>query len=548
MRLLSQILVVSLACALVLFFATFVAMETAPRAWDEAFLLYLPTKLTLTLESGRWLDLFSDYFGTRIFKPPLSMIGTSLSMGLFGSGSFGFSLDNLAVAILIGFLMQRFLARFIDASLASAFAVCALASPFALAFVRTELAELYVWACTLSLFIYLLTADPLRSNRKSVVLGVIGGLGVASKLSFPLIAGPLAVWVLVAELWRARRSGEVRGVCLRVLISVVTCVLIVGLLCHKNWKHMWRHLRSQYGWVGEQYGGKEDRLTLGFFEDYMTRWAEFFGWLWVALGVVVIAGLLARGFVRFRRGASETVDEDVEVGLASPPYLALLFAFVANLSSCYFFPVADPRFTIGAFTAGTLLVAAGAGSLLRGHERWAAWCATVLAVAFLALLTSNSFTPDDPSRPVFDFGVPGVGRIERVLPPPCQDPDLRDAAFAAVRGAPTWRFGLGGDHRSFNIDNLRRRALQRGLDYHFGQVGYVGADLTIEQRLKKFEEASAVDAWLVCVAPDGSNSVLWTTRLGQAVLDALIEDVRYEKTAWVGALPDGTKIHAFRRR
>ncbi len=536
-RLLCHLLTDALAVVFAALLICHGLLDTAPEPRDEAQLLTLPTRLVQVATESDLQELVSTYYESDQTMPPVSLIGTALSMRVFGVDAVGQSVDNLLIALLAAFFAARFLDHFIDRTLAPALAACLLVAPFALQFARVELVELYLWAVTLVFFYYVLLRQPLRSKLGTVGLGVLGGIGIGTKLSFPLVVAPLALWHLVAEL-RAAGAGGRGSVLWRALGSLVIGALVVAALCGKNWQHMWRHLLAQSGWVGDQPGGIPDRLSIEFFERYLLQWTEYVGWLWLGLaGLALLGGVIAL----IRRHAAEPPTRPA-------PVAALVFIVLVNLGCCYFFPVIDMHDTLGAIAALVLLVGIGLGAATRGKPRLAACLGiALLAVSGVSLL-SNSFVPASEGWPVLKLDAPVVGRMATALPAPCQDSDLRRPALRAAgvlvqSSGRSYRIGLAGEHRSLNLDNLRLFVQRQDLDLSFVQIGDLGPDLSLADRLAK---AGKVDAWVVCVDPDQSNQQIGRF-LGAPAHLVLSGDPGFEQAKWQGRFADGVTVSVFRR-
>jgi hypothetical protein len=543
---------------------SFAQLDSAPKPWDEAYLLTLPTKLVETANDEGLGAAVRDYYTARIFKPPLSQIGTSISMAAFGTEPTAAALDNLVVALLIAVLVALFVRRSTGTWIGSALGICFLASPAILLFARTELAELYVVLCTLLFYRVLLLGNPFGTWRASLGAGALGGLGVCAKLSFPLIAAPIALWALSAELLRIRREGGARPLLRNVAVALSACVLVVAALCGKNWKHMWRHLREQYGWVGEQFGGAVDRWSGSFLQQYVYEWGRFVGWIWLGAAALLLAGLLARKMagapepdLNSGDGVSGTSAADrAESEVQQPSLLfvstGLVFALLLNLAYCYFFPVVDPRFSIGAIVAFVLLMGIG---LARLH-RWMPMVSRIGLILFVALqlvfVASNAHVTRAADPTLLALDLPILGRLEEVLPAPATDPDLREVALreAGLRDAGLeggkMRIGLAGDHPHFNVDNLRLWALREDAPLEFVQVAYFGPEQM--PMAARIEAGGRVDAWLICLAPEGSTPSLWSRRLGEPALRQIEQQGQYERVSWTAELNDGSRLLVLRRR
>ncbi len=514
----------------------FAQLDTAPPSWDEAYLTQLPHKLLRAGGDGSPLEVVQTWYGTRFFKPPLSMLGSAMSMAAFGTDAVGRTLDNLVVSLGSAYLAFLFLARFGSRHTAATTAALFTVSPCMLMFARVELAEVYVVGCTTAFLTHALSRPCLQTTRGSAGLGLLAGLGVTAKLSFPLIGGPVALWLFFDELRTAWRGGKVKALLGRTLLAIGLAVTVVFTLCGENFRHCWRNLKAQYGWAGDQLGGEVERLSLDHLAHFATTWADFLGWIWVIL--LVLTPLV---FLQRRRQTAAPAAENRATGLGpstSSVIGALVLTILVNLAVCYHFPVIDPRFTVGAIVAAVLLVGIAASIFAQQFPALVYPATLVVTIVALTTAWSNTFLSADPQHPVLRVDLPHIGRLPAVLPPPCRDPDLRPAVLDALPEE-TRRIALAGDHRSLNIENLRLLLWERKLAIECVQIGYLG-DLPLPERIAK---AGAVQAWVLCLPPLDAPPGLWTQLLGRPALQALA--ARWQRQD-IGQLPDGTEVVVLR--
>lgn len=502
-------------------------LDTAPWSWDESYLLTYPSRVVAALyDDGPWAALRSWYVHP-FNKAPLSMLGTILPMAVFGDGPVSVRVDNLLVVLLGAVAMAGILRAHVDEGTAWAVGVCAMLSPFVLGLARTELAEVYLWTATLFYLRALLRPDALGSARRAAVLGGWFGVGVLAKLSFPLVAlGPSLV-VFVTWLLAARREGTSRLLLGRTLLAAGVAVAVVFAVCGRSMQRIWKHFRDQ-GAIGDQYGGSFDRFDLTFLWTYAGEWIAFLGWPWLVLGGLAVVGLVVRhGEARLRGG----------------PVAPLVAGIVVNLTYCYFHPVNDLRFTIGGAACTILLLGLVVGRCLAGAPRSLLAVQSLWLVAFGAVALANSYL--DPAHVVLP--VPAL-RQAGILPAPCRDADVRDPILDLVAQQSGRRVGLAGDHRSLNIENLRQRAEARGQPVDFVQIGYLDADLDLDERLRR---AGDVGFWVIVTPPDGAPPGLWTTAHARPVRARLEADPSaYERLPVAATFTDGSTVtlHRDRRR
>ncbi|MCA8968844.1 MAG: hypothetical protein KDC95_03645 [Planctomycetes bacterium] len=344
------------------------------------------------------------------------------------------------------------------------------------------------------------------------------------------------------------RSGSTtfRALLVRVLLGSLACILVVGAVCHRSLKHMWRHLRDQSTWVGDQYGGSASRFDVAYFESYVHSLFASFSWLWLfvigAISVLAIVDRTRRGARADDRTSTLMASESRTERSPVAQGTMLAFAVSVNFAGCYFFPVTDVRFAIGAMIAAVLLLGLLAAWAVRRDSLRDVLGFVMLVVFGSWLLVNTHASSAERTLLALPWHFEDPGPVH----PPRVDPDLRDAALDAI-GVESRRVALAGDHASFNIDNLRLRMLERGWSHELEQVGYLAPKIELADALSRLDEPRLVEFFLVCRPPQANPSSLWKTQLGEPFFEALSASEDWVELPRIGSLRDGSEVVLFER-
>lgn len=510
-------------CFALLYGASFLShcwLDTAPLSWDEAFMVRMPEQVAYALRHDGVAAAWKAFMHSDYHKPPLSMLATIPATVLFGCGNLSVRLDNLVAALFGGYGAWLLLRRHMPAGLALALAAGLLCAPFSLSFARTELAEIYVWANVIWFFLFLQRSDELRQRRAVVLAGLFAGLGLGSKLSFPLLVGIPALWLFARAM--RRRPGERRAIFANVGIGLAVSAVVAFLLLAHNWGHIRNHVKNQYNWIGQLYsiGPKWQLRTL---LTYLVTWREWFGVLALAVGG---AGLLATLRPAARRGQAVA--------------LPLWIGGLVNFAYCYFHPVSDMRLTMGSFLQIWLCFAIVLGRAVADRPRLAASVAAVLGLGALYALLDHTYV-GSADRSILGTAV----TQQRVPRPPTQLPDLREAILAHYPEpqSPQAHVAFVGELTNLNQYNLTLTLLAQGREPRVAQLGYMARELTPVERVVA---AASTRLWVVIDTGGewGRQSVVAFTNAG--VLEVLRAHPQlFKELDWVGQMGKDAKVRLF---
>lgn len=514
-------------------FLAYCAYDDAPRSWDESYFLYPPTAALRALHTEGYGAAMSTFWNTKCSKPPLCMLGTMPAMLLFGEGSIAYRVDNLVVALGAMWLSYNLMRVRMTPALAATFAGGIVVAPYSILFARTELAEVYLWAATILFLVALLRCDGLRHRGWTAWLGVAFGLGMLSKISFPMVVGPPTLWLLIASL-RRDGSGDWRLRLRHALLAGAIGLLIFLPFYAKNWVWIENHLREQFSWVGKEYS-IGNPFVLDTLLAYFRTWFDWYGQLWTWLGIAAIAILLLCAAI----GRAQRLFDGWPVG-------ALSFGLLVNLVYCYLHPVSDPRFSYGAMLFLQLitafLLARGLGALSLDRRA----TATALMLPFLGFLASNSFWPNTGTR-CLDVDWPAVGPAYGVLSPPEHGTDLAEQILdlQSVASDQPLHIALAGDHMRLNNETIRLLMLRKGRRGDAFQMAYQGPQPTMSQRFHSMRQSTL---WIVLHDSGTSPGSSWASRYSLPALALLrANPAVFEQLPWRGTLPDSVEVLAFRR-
>ncbi len=500
-------------------FLAYCSLDSGPRPWDEAFFLFQPTCVATALESQGFISALQAFWETPYHKPPLAMFGNLPGMLIFGSSGIGFRIDNLLLLLCIAWAMHRWLRRYVSPKIATLGAIILVASPYVQQITRMELAELYLWSMAAMTIFAMEPLDCFRAWRPALIFGLITGLGMLAKLSFPMVISGPVLWLLARTLLAGIRGGDLWHRCINLCLSAVVCLLTFVPFYAKNWSAIYGHFSAQFGRHALEYG-QGNPWTLAYFKLYFSPWLEWFG----SMGILVFATaavLLMLVFLK-RRNQQSTATRS---SLWAEPVGPLTVGFLVNLVYCYFHPVVDLRFTLGSFLFLLMLlfVVLGRSAQVLGIENrtWSRW-ALVLP---LLILLSNSFYPGS-GKPVLNIPSALFGSNRQVLPLDVGVVDLRGPLFLALPkiGDAPQCIAFAGDHSRLNSDNVRLEMKRRGLAGDAWQLGYLPDSYTPMQRIVHGKDAQT---WVVIDCPIGAVGTAWSHRYMSGMLEVLLANPDY---------------------
>ena len=206
------------------------AAEKGPPRWDDSWYLAAAVRLfDRFAEDGLlgYLGLFLRVLGD---KAPLI---TALPLPFFcllGRTTFVIYLVNSVAAVVMARSLYRFARGFVEERVALLAVFLALTSPLLAGLSRLFLAEYWLTALVVAACATLARWEQSTRPRWLLWLGILSGLGLLMKITFPLFVGPVAAVIL----WRARRKAPLRLVVDLVLIAI-PALAVAGPWYFTNW-------------------------------------------------------------------------------------------------------------------------------------------------------------------------------------------------------------------------------------------------------------------------------------------------------------------------
>ncbi|MBI5623825.1 MAG: hypothetical protein HY924_08610 [Elusimicrobia bacterium] len=448
------------------------ANNAAPPAWDDAWYLEVSFRLWQALKSGplAFARAYADAFHT---KAPLITLVPFPLYALFGTGERVAVWANLPLAGLAAWAWSRAASAWWsdhpDRNEAAALggALCALI-PFSYGLSRLFLVETLLCAL-LGLWAWRCAAGKPDDRWEGVRLGVLLGLGLLAKSTFPLVAAGFA--------WSGRKR----------LLPHAKTALLVGFALAATW----------YAWNFPYVAGFVWSASFGHFaQDYGNASALAARLAWASS--VVSSGLswpLAAAMAACGLAALVSRRE-LDVGAKACLWgLAPLLVYAASANQ-------EARLVAPLLPVIGLLAARAAFSFDRPAARRAAQAA--LLAAGLWVCCDQTFL----AGPARALGWNG---------PPSSDPGWDRAGLvtaAAAAGGPDAVAAVGLEHRNLNANNLSCLAAASGLRLSFVSLGY--AQQSVEAALIRLKDKGASVLVLVEGLPE-SELPVFLNRANQGV-------------------------------
>lgn len=225
--LLLYLLIVS-AVALVLGWG---AAEKGPPRWDDSWYLAAAVRLFDRFAeqglAGYWQG-FEHALGD---KAPLIAVLPFPFFCLLGRTTYVTYLVNSAACIVLGIALYRLCRRFFDNRVSLLAVLFTLTAPLVAGLSRLFLVEYWLTALVVASLAVLADWEATGRDRGLAALGLLCGLGLLMKITFPLFAGP----VVAVVLWRkhGRRLGRLAW---DVILIAAPAVLVAGPWYGHNWE------------------------------------------------------------------------------------------------------------------------------------------------------------------------------------------------------------------------------------------------------------------------------------------------------------------------
>lgn len=514
-----------------------VRLDRLPPMWDQSWYLDGGELLYRALNQGGLIGLakvFTVLNGTK--APLLSLLPVPLYL-LFGH-SYHVALGvNLVLMTVTSYYVFR-LAKALRGRRAGIYAVILLnLLPLVAGLSREFLVETCLTAMVVAWHVYLLESDDLRARGTWWRLGIVLGLGMLTKILFPLYILGGSVYVL----WRRVRADRAVR---RDLLAVFGATLGTGAVVAATWYA--RNLRgaisaaanSGFGSVASDYGSRSV-LAWQTLSAYWLRVAVdvVSPLLALFLTVVLVAVLVAR----WRGRLDAPVFRDAGAPRALVWWIAVPFVVLSLGVN------KDIRFLAPALPALAILGAAGLDALtLRRSSAW--FTGGALLAVFVPYLLGSFAAPAElgglgpGARSVLLAGTGGYVRAPSAESWPIAEVERAIEAEATNAGLTSPRVTLLFDHPRINVNNLQ---YQR--DFTGGVVVYQSSPYM----------TPLTDAAGERLVLENSDYLVTKSRdLGPEfvnVLNARIAaDVEAGGLGWVEVgrrtLPDGSDLVVWRRR
>ena len=381
---------VAAAVVIVFILAThvlWVRLEEALPMWDEAHYLLESVRMHQALvERGpaALVDAFSRSMGT---KAPLVALLPLPSYAVVGEGTRAARAVNVALVALALWSVYRIGSRMAGPAAGLLAATFLGTFPY-----PAGLSRLLMVECLLTTLVVLWVRWLLRwrdgaEGAASWVLGVILGLGMLAKVTFPLyVAGPTLV-VLGADVARHRR---VRGALVASLVRVLAVGIPIAAVWYgRNWRTISTFaVQASFGRLARDYAKGGAQYWHGVLDDAIG-----------APAVLLAAALMALAAVMAARGRRVhwLAREDALLLVAWAALPAVVLGAAVSK---------DVRFTVSYLPAVALVLGAGWAAAVSGRGRAAMVAALVMAS--LGHLVWYSFVPAGAaaSRGPLGFHVP----------------------------------------------------------------------------------------------------------------------------------------------
>jgi hypothetical protein len=277
-------------------------------------------------------------------------------------------------------------------------------------------------------FVYLcLASDGFRRHGIAVLLGLVLGIGLMIKISFPVFAAGPVLAVLLAALFRKGRPASLLGLLASFAITVFFAALIAGPWYVWNASAWTEYLKANTsGYYGALFGGS--------IPEYLESQAGLS--LFYVQAVILAALIIARVVFRGRTRIAAPPDARERRGAL----LAVGLWFAVPLAAGVLSLVKDPRLIAPAFPAMGLLLAY-AYVRLTPRRLWPLTAALLLLMAapFYGVSFGGSFS------------MPQKGQFDVSFAKTFQPWSASDGAFLSPRSGPDFwpKYFLGRWNASF---------------------------------------------------------------------------------------------------
>ncbi len=227
-------------------------MDQVPPMWDQA--VYLKESLILYDKlTNEGLVSFCNAFTHAIkIKAPLIAVMPVPFYLLFGKGYISALCVNLLFIFINSYYLYN-LGAIISGRRVALLSVLILnLFPLVFGMSREFLVEYGLMTLVVMWFYYLLRSDCFENRKYSLVLGIVSGLGMLMKVSFPLYVIAPALFLCIKSVIKQKKLSGVSIV--NFLMALIAGTLLAGVWYLKNFSYVMDFaLTSGYGQVAEKY-------------------------------------------------------------------------------------------------------------------------------------------------------------------------------------------------------------------------------------------------------------------------------------------------------
>ncbi|MCX6631404.1 MAG: hypothetical protein NTW28_27645 [Candidatus Solibacter sp.] len=232
------VLLIAAMCAMHVAYLTLSRMVPST---DEAHYMSGALYLAEGVRSGTFAGAWNGYINGLGFKAPLVTIPAAALMLLFGGLVLPSNLSLVATFAAVGLAAFRLFRRCVRPSLAVAATGILLAAPMVTGLTHRFYVELLLLALCIW-YLDVLAQNPWQRTFASCRLGLVAGLGVLCKLTFPGLVALPTLYSLYT--YRAAFTGSPRQVLrsmLNVLLAGAVALAVAGPWYARNFKAVWEH-------------------------------------------------------------------------------------------------------------------------------------------------------------------------------------------------------------------------------------------------------------------------------------------------------------------
>jgi len=502
-------LIVAAAVVLILAWG---AAEKGPTRWDDSWYLAGAVRLFDRFAEeglgGYWRG-FEHALGD---KAPLITVLPFPFFCLLGRSTYVIYLVNSVACVVLGWALYRLARKFFEEKTALLAVFFALTSPMLLGLSRIFLVEYWLTTLTVCAVWALAEWEDTRRWRWLLALGAFCGLGLLTKITFPLFTGPVVAVVLVRVY--GKRVLALLGA---VLLIALPAVALAGPWYWHNWALVMQRSFKESYFAPTHDVQRASPVAMAVNYLFMMA-SDGLSLVHLAAVVIGLALWLARGRENFLKGVwwylvpwavslpVFVLSENRDLRLIAPLMPAVAMAVAA------LFARAGKWVTAAVLAAGCVVAVEGSFALLRVPTVWLGrWQA-------LGSTTSYAFPPNPQYWPLAEV-------IERLAH---RDRLERGSKLIVGMGADTW---------SFNSNNLDLEAVLLKYTIEFHTTAYTSNPELVQQIMSRTQYF----LW----KEGGTQQPMTRFEGGPLTRDYLLNGPLFREVEFGVATPDGGKLRLF---